>query len=264
MREFLKWLLQTHEEPFDITLFSPFHIGYLIIAASLPLFFAWRLRKNGNKNTEKVLRILSIVTISLYIGDFFTHPLVRDDFSMNVDKLPFHICTLMGIVSTFVQFNPKLERFREPVAFLSVVAPLMYMCYPGTAIGTESPFCYAVLQTFIYHGTLYAWGVLNIATGRVKPNIRNWYKSLIGICMIAVWASLGNLTYNGDGEHYDWFFLTGSTFPFVPTFLMPFAVIAAVFSVDMMVYGIYYWCKHIAEKKAKEGAIEEEKEAVNV
>lgn len=258
MREILKWLVQYREEPFDIEWLSIFHIVYLLLAVSIPLVIAWRLVKGENKKTEKYLRALSITMLVLYIGDFFAHPLMRDDYGMNVDKLPFHICTLMCIVVAFTQFNAKFERFREPVAFLSVVAPLMYICYPGTAIGTESPFSYEILQTFAYHGTLYAWGVTNIATGRVKPNIRNWYKSLIGICMIAVWAGLGNMVYNGDGQHYDWFFLTGSTFPFVPKFLMPFAVIAAVFGMVMIIYGIYYLVKHIIENRAAAKAAEEE------
>ena len=266
MREVLKWLVQYREEPFDIEWMSIFHIVYLLLAVSIPLVISWRLVKGGNKKTEKYLRILSIVTLLLYIGDFFAHPLMRADYGMNVDKLPFHICTLMCIVVAFVQFNTKFERFREPVAFLSVVAPLMYLCYPGTAIGTESPFSYEILQTFAYHGALYAWGVTNIATGRITPNIKHCYKALIGICMIAVWAGLGNIVYNGDGQHYDWFFLTGSTFPFVPKVLMPFAVIAAVFGMVMIIYGIYYWVKHIIETKAAKAQEEtaEEKESVTV
>lgn len=95
-------------------------------------------------------------------------------------------------------------------------------------------------------------------TRRVIPSLKNCYKSLIAICIIAAWAMLGNITYGvawgdaGGEPHYDWFFLTGSTFPFVPTWLMPFAVIAAVFGMVMIIYGIYYLVLHIADKRSKD------------
>jgi hypothetical protein len=163
---------------------------------------------------------------------------------MNVDKLPFHICTVLCPVLAFVQFNKRFERFSEPVAFLAMVGPMMYLVYPGGAIGDISPFCYKIIQTFVYHGLVFSWGFNMIATGRVKPSIkRGWWRALIGLLLVALWATLGNLSHNSnvDGDpHYDWFFLTGSTFPFVPKALMPLAVIVAVFSATMALYGVYY------------------------
>ena len=76
---------------------------------------------------------------------------------MNVDKLPFHICTLLCPVIAFTQFNKRFACIKEPVAFLSVISPLMYIVYPGSALGTESPFCYEIIQTFVYHGVLLAY-----------------------------------------------------------------------------------------------------------
>jgi len=125
---------------------------------------------------------------------------------------------------------------------LSIAAPLMYVVYPGSALGTESPFCYEIFQTFLYHGLLLAYGVLNLTTGTVVPNIRNSYQSLIGICLTALWAAFGNAVYSeeGWGKGYDWFFITGKTFPFVPSAFMPFASVGAVFGTVVAVYGVYY------------------------
>ena len=147
------------------------------------------------------------------------------------------------------------------MAILAIVAPLMYMTYPGAAVGELHTFCYKVVQTFIYHGVLFAWGYLNLATGYVKPVFKRCYKVVIGLCLIACWAMLGNISYgyayreNAD-PHYDWFFLTGSTFDFVPKPLMPFVVIAAVFCVALMVYGIYYLVLHIQSRVGRKPADE--------
>ena len=260
MRSFFLWLFETREEPFDIPLFGFFHIFYALIIFALTIALGVYLskKKNCELNT-RVLRILAYATAIVYVADFFIQPLFRDG-AMNVDKLPFHICTALCPVLCFVQFNHRFEKFREPVSILAIVAPLMYICYPGTAIGTESPFCYEIIQTFVYHGLVFSWGFNNLATSTVKPSIKRCHYALIGICIEALWASFGNTVY----ADFDWFFLTGSTFPFIPKILMPIVVIAAVFGMVMIIYGLYYaWCK-ILSKRAEKYNVAEEKETVTV
>lgn len=142
------------------------------------------------------------------------------------------------------------ETREEPIAFLSIISPLMYIVYPGSALGTQSPFCYEIMQTFFYHGLLLAYGVLMLTTRTVIPHMKNSYQSLIGICLTAVWAALGNIVYSeeGWGKGYDWFFITGKTFPFVPPVLMPLVVIACTFGMVLTIYGIYYLAVYICER----------------
>jgi uncharacterized membrane protein len=262
MHNFLIWLLAKREGPCEIAFLSFFHILYLAIILALTAVLVVYLKRHPEKRTT-ALRHLSLTLIALYVSDIFLQPFVSSDFTMNIDKLPFHICTVLCPVSALVQFNRRFERFREPVSFLAIVGPLMYLVYPGTAIGSVSPFCYEIIQTFVFHGVLLAWGCLNISLGSVLPNIKNCYKALIGICMIAVWATIGNFTYgvpynySGSDPHFDWFFLTGSTFPFIPRALMPVVVICAVFLMVLAIYGIYYLVRHIENKK--KGAPEEKK-----
>lgn len=260
MRNFFLWLFETKEEPFDIPLFGFFHILYALIIFGLTIGLGLYLaKKKDSELNDKVLRTLAAATAIVYVADFFIQPLFRNG-EMNVDKLPFHICTLMCPVLNFVQFNKRFERFRQPVAFLSIVAPLMYICYPGSAIGTESPFCYEIIQTFVFHGLVFSWGFNNLATSTVKPDVKKCWHALVGICLVALWAGFGNIVY----ADYDWFFLTGSTFPFIPKPLMPFVVIAAVFAMVMIIYGLYYaWMKILDKrniKKAIESVIDNEKQ----
>lgn len=75
---------------------------------------------------------------------------------------------------------------------------------------------------------------------------------MIAIICIALWASLGNAVYSNPDHHYDWFFLTGSSFPFVPEPLMPLAVVVAILGMVFIIYGIYYGFMAIKESvKAK-------------
>ena len=266
MYNFMIWLFKSREEPFEIAFLNPFHLIYLAIIIGLTIGLAYYLKAHEEKK-KPTLRILAYSLLIIYIADFFIQPFVSSDFTMNIDKLPFHICTVLCPIVAFTEFNKHFEKIKEPVAFLAIVAPLMYLVYPGSAIGEISPFCYKIIQTFVYHGILFSWGLNTLASGQFVPNIKNCYKSLIGIVMIAIWATLGNLAYNTSylgvdcDWHYDWFFLTGTTFPFVPPYLMPFAVIAAIFGMVMIIYGLYYaYVSLIAKREAKKAA----KETVNV
>lgn len=256
---------------FEIDVFNFWHILYFVLIVGGIITAGIFMRRATDEAKNKIFGILVSVLCALYAFDFFAVPLYNTEtlqdgsilYALDVDKLPFHICTVLCPVVAFVQFNKRFARFREPVAILAIVAPLMYITFPNGAVGGISAVCYKIVQTFLYHGTLLAWGYLNLATGAVKPEFKRCYKVLIGICLIALWATVGNLTYNesytgeGAGRHYDWFFLTGTSFGMHPA-IMPFLVIAAVFGVALAVYGLYYLVIYLVSKrKATKASVEE-------
>lgn len=253
MRDFLIKIFGTTNLGVEIGLFSVWHFLYIIIIAGAIVGAGFALRKRTDETKNKTLKIISIVTLCLYISDFFLQPFVTSDHELNIDKLPFHICTAMGIIAVFAQYSNK-KWFKEVAVALAITGSLMYLCYPGTALGGgKSPWCYKVIQTMIYHGMLLGWGVLNLTTGQVKLNWKNIWMPLVGILIITAWAAIGNICYNehwaNGSPHFDWFFITGSTFPFVPTALMPFLTITAVFGVNACVYLIYWLVTREWKKK---------------
>ena len=89
---------------------------------------------------------------------------------------------------------------------LAVLGPLMYLCYPAS-IGEGEPWCYQAVQTMFYHGVLMAWGILTLALGAGKPDVRKIWKSAVLLGGITLWAKLGNVLM----EH-NWFFLEEDAF----------------------------------------------------
>ncbi len=248
MRDFLIKVLSWKEGKIEIGLFSIWHFLYLFIIAAAIIGAAFLLRGKSNETKKKTLDILSVVVLASYIVDFMLRPFLRSDFTLEIDKLPFHICTLMSIVGCIAQFS-KNDKFKEVAVVLAMAGCLMYLTYPGAALGGISPFCYKVVQTMLYHGALLAWGVLSLTTGQVKLHTKNMWLALIGLVLVILWAGLGNICYNGGEEHWDWFFLTGTTFPFVPKALMPFAVLVAVYGVIACFYLIYTSCLRSEAKR---------------
>ena len=189
----------------SITAFSIPHIVYMVLILG-GIFLAWRLLRNQSSvKKEKALRFLAYAVVISYISDFFFHDFVYD--GLNMDKLPFHICTVLCPLSAFAQFNRKGKKILEPVAVLAVLAPLMYLCYPAS-IGSGEPWCYQAVQTMFYHGTLLAWGVLNLALGKVHLEWGHCWKAGILLIGITLWAKLGNEMY----ADYNWFFLNEDAF----------------------------------------------------
>ena len=255
MHNLFLWLFKKREEPFEIAFLSFFHILFFVVIIGLTFALAYYLNKHEEKR-RPTLRRLAYALVVLYVADFFLQPFVTSDFTMNIDKLPFHVCTVLCPLVAFAEFNPKFKSFKEPITIMAIVGPLMYLVYPGNAIGEISPFCYKILQTFTYHGVLFCWGIITLLSGEFLPHIRNWYKTLILLGGMAVWATFGNLVYNSsylgndsDAEHFDWMFLTGSSFSFVPPVLMPILSITAIFGVAVAVYGLYHLYIHLLEKR---------------
>ena len=62
------------------------------------------------------------------------------------------------------------------LVMLAVASSMMWMCYPGSALGGQPPFCYLIFQTFMYHGFLLCWGFLNLALGVVTLDIKKIWK----------------------------------------------------------------------------------------
>lgn len=206
MRElFFKLFEMSHfNTGISITAFSIPHFVYLFLIFG-GIVLAWYLLRNKDaQKKEQALRFVAYTVVLSYLSDFFVHEFVYG--GMNMDKLPFHICTALCPLMAIAQFNRKGERILEPVAVLSVLAPMMYLCYPAS-IGDGEPWCYQAVQTMFYHGMLMAWGILNLALGKAQLSFKHCWTSAVALVGITLWAKLGNVLL----EH-NWFFLNEDAF----------------------------------------------------
>lgn len=187
-----------------ITAFSIPHFVYIFLIFGGIFLGWWLMRNKGAEVQEKALRFLAYALAVSYFSDFFVHDFVYG--GLNMDKLPFHVCTVLCPLVCFAQFARKGEKIIEPVAVLATLAPLMYLCYPAS-IGDGEPWCYQAVQTMFFHGVLLAWGVLSLALSRVRLDWKRFWKCALLLICITLWAKLGNVLL----EH-NWFFLNEDAF----------------------------------------------------
>lgn len=251
MKEFVRWLLSQNHSELQIGLFDVWHFLYLAVCLGVPIVIAVLMRNRDAAAKEKMMRLFAYLTIGIYIADFFLMPLSDSYSGISQDKLPFHICTLMGVMGAFVQFNPRLKAIKTPVVVMAVASSLMWMCYPGSALGGQPPFCYIIFQTFMYHGLLFGWGFLNLAFGAVTLRWREIWKELAGTLILLVWSGFGNAVYDDQ----NWFFTKHSIFPFLTDEVMPPVVVFCVFGTCFLVYCGYFGIRALLQRKEKKVAI---------
>ena len=237
MKDFVRMLFSEHNSDNAIGLFDVWHFLYLFIILGGGLLLALLFKNKSEAAKTKLIHLFAYLAVGLYVADFFIMPLSDSYAGISVYKLPFNICTIMAVLVPFVEFNPKFARIKKTVVTISLTASLMWMCYPGSALGGQPPFCYLIFQTFMYHGFLYVWGFLNLALGRVILDIKKIWQELVAILMILVWADFGNTVY---GRENNWFFIETSIFPFLTDEVMPPVVVAMVFTCCLTVHGIYF------------------------
>ena len=229
--------------------FNIWHFLYIILIIGGMIGGAFALKNKSLETKEKVLSILVLALVVSYVSDWFVHDFVYSDDGvtgggLNMDKLPFHICTVLCPIVAFTHFNKRFQKFLEPVAALAIVAPLMYITYPSTGVAGE-PWCYRTVQTMFFHGVELAWGFLTLATDKVELKWKNIWKALVLLAGIAVWAKLGNLLLE-----YNWFFLEKDPFGIgLSLYILPFAVVAAIFAMVALIYAIYYGVRRILTKQ---------------
>ena len=237
MKEFFAWLFSENNSDLEIGLFDVWHFLYLFIILGGTLLLTLLLRNKNEQIKQKNINLFAYLTIGLYIADFLIMPLSDSYNGISVYKLPFNVCTILAVFVPFVQFNEKFKGIKPVVVTLSITSSLMWMCYPGSALGGQPPFSYIIFQTFMYHGMLFTWGVLNISLGDIVLSIKNIWKEFIGILCILIWAAFGNTIYEGE---YNWFFIEKSIFPFLSDEIMPVMVVISVFLVCLAIYGLNY------------------------
>ena len=248
VKEFVRWLLSEENSKITIELFDRWHFMYWFIIFGGTILLSILYCNKSDKAKDKIIRLFAYLTIGIYISDFFLMPLSDSyGFSIGIDDLPFHICTIMATMVPFVQFSDKFKRLKTVIVTLSVTSSLMWMAYPGSALG-EPPFSYVILSKFLFHGVLFCWGVLNLSLGAVHLQFKKIWHEFCAILIILAWSSLGNAIY----DNQNWFFIKDSIFDFLPDKIMPPVVVFCVFGSCFLVYCGYYAIQALASKRHRQ------------
>ncbi len=239
MYNFLNDLLKDRT---DVKVYSPYniwHIMYIVLLLGSIAAVVFFCRNKSMDVKRKITEGTIGCAFALYMADFFIMPFSQG--CIDIDKFPFHICTLTSILCFFSLHNSFLGKYKSTFTVIGFIGALIYIAYPaGVADGIVSVFCYRILQTLIFHGLVFAYGVLSVAFGFVEPELKNCRKDAVVILAITIWAIFGNLVYSGiDGRVFNWCFVSSDPLGIIPEsiakYVMPFVVFLIVFTMSLII-----------------------------
>lgn len=243
MYEILNNLLSDKKGGEIFRCFGVWHFVYIALAAVAFTLIFLSLKSKDKDAKDKVMITLINISFGLYILDFFLMPFAYG--KIDIEKLPFHICTAMCVACFLSNHIERLKPLRVHFALLGFISNLVYLIYPaGVMWHATHPLSYRVVQTLIFHGIMSVYGLLTFVYDGKELSFKTCYRDLAVISGMTVWALVGNLLYNGEAGEYshffNWFFVIRDPFYILPAniapFIMPFVNIGLFFGVEMLVY----------------------------
>lgn len=219
--------------------FDLWHSCFILFFVAMAVLLCLYLRKKNEETKKKVINGVIGIAFGVYMADFFLMPFAYD--AINIDKLPFHVCTTMCIMCFWSRYNAFLGKFRLQFAMLGFLSNLSYLVYPAGMMWLNiHPMSYRVVQTLIFHGVMMVYGLLVLVYESQAFTWKGIYKDLGVVVLMTAWARLGNSLYNSSEKMYNWFFVVQDPFSLfsenIAPYIMPFFNVALFFAVELVVY----------------------------
>ena len=233
--------------------FDIWHVCFIIFFVGVAIFMPFYLRNKDRMKIKSVIETFVNIAFGLYVADFFLMPFAYGQ--INIDKLPFHVCTTMCVMCFLSRRVGFLKKYKLQFATLGFVSNLVYLFYPAGMMWLNiHPLSYRVVQTLLFHGVMAVYGFLVLIYEREEFEWKKCYRDLIVVAGMAAWALFGNMMYSKEALTYNWFFVVQDPFSMFPLsisqYIMPFLNIALFFVVELLVHFIFYKATKQAKVKS--------------
>lgn len=246
MYSFLKDLLSDKKGDVCFACFDGFHLCFIAAVLAATAVGWFYLKDRSQASRQKALTACVNAAFGLYIADFFLMPFAYG--TIEIEKLPFHICTAMCVACFVSRHNQALFPFRVHFAVYGFLSNLVYLIYPAGVMWYQvQALSYRVIQTLLFHGVMamYCFLVLLFDDYRWEP--KKCYGDLAVIVGMTLWAMAGNYLYNGELGFFNWFFVIRDPFYLIPgeiaPFIMPFLNVSLFFPAAMLVRFVVRRCR---------------------
>ena len=253
--EWLCGLLSDKKGGEIFTCFGGWHLSYVLFTVVVSALVLILMIRKSDEKRLKAAGVFIDLSMGLYIADFFLMPFAYGE--IDVEKLPFHICTAMCVMCFLSRHIRALEKYRVHFALLGFISNLVYLIYPaGVMWHAVAPLCYRVIQTLLFHSLMTVYGFLTVCFEAKRMSIRFCPRDLFVLVGMTAWALLGNYAYNGiGGRTINWFFVVADPFGVldarVAPIVMPFLNIVLFFAAELAVYGIIHALRTLRNKERR-------------
>ena len=252
MNEIISNLLEDKKGGITFNCFGIYHIIYMVLILSVLVGLILLLRKKDESNKLKAINITILVAFIMYILDFFLMPFAY--VKIDIEKLPFHICTITCVLSFLSRHNKFLYKYRISFAILGMISNLIYFIYPAGVMWYQvHPLSYRVIQTLLFHGVMLIYGVLVVTFEIKELKFKDCINEISVLLVLILWALIGNYMYMSKSHSYNWFFVLQDPFNIldkdISRFIMPFVVLISFSIVIVIFYSLFILLKKVLNKK---------------
>lgn len=242
MFDILSNILSDKKGDIIFSCFGLWHFLFLFVIFSVIIIFMIYLKNKDQDIKNKAINTTINIAFGLYIMDFFLMPFAYG--GIDLEKLPFHICTLTCVLCFISRHNQFLSKYKFQFAILGLISNLIYVIYPaGVGWYQISPLSYRVIQTLLFHGVMTTYGLFVLIFEIDKFDKKDLVKTIMIIICITLWAILGNNLYNNEERIYNWFFVIRDPFYILPKeialYIMPFVMIIIMSFLVGVVYLLF-------------------------
>ena len=256
MYKILNDLLGDRKGDIVFNVFGIYHIIYIFIILSVIFGLVFYFKNKSEEIKEKVIKVSICSAFILYILDFFLMPFSYQ--YIDIEKLPFHICTVSCVLCFLSRYNKLFNKYKIEFAILGLIGNFIYLMYPAGVMWYQvHPLSYRVIQTLLYHGVMSSYGIFTLVFEKPELDFKKSYKVLFVICLMVLWALIGNTLYNGTYKEYDhffnWLFVVRDPFYILPLefskYVMPFIMIIFLYLITLLLYVIYNFIRRLNYEK---------------
>ena len=223
--------------------FEIWHFLFIALTASVLAIVFCLLHKKSNEQKNRTTRTFINIAFGLYVADFFLMPFAYGE--IDIEKLPFHICTVSCVLCFLSRHIKALEKYRVNIAMLAFISNLIYLIYPAGVMWHQvHPLSYRVIQTLLFHSIMTMYGLLVLVFDNQNLKWKYIHRDLALMSIITLWAVLGNILYNGEAGKYkhffNWFFVVRDPFYIIPEdiarYIMPLINIFLFMFVETIIH----------------------------
>lgn len=166
--------------------YSPGHIIVLVIIALACIFGALVFRRFSEKGKQRISLVLGIVITAM---DLIHYLLYRRAGILGIESLPLHLCALAVYVCLIHSiFTPDWAgQVLYSLSLPGVWCALIFPDWIGFPI-----LSYPSLHSFIMHGLISAYIIMQVAGGRIVPRLSRIWKCVLFLCVTAPVAAAAN------------------------------------------------------------------------
>ncbi|MCL2862092.1 MAG: YwaF family protein [Firmicutes bacterium] len=227
------------------------HILFLVVALSLSIasLIVIKLFCKSQNSKNIVINVVAVTLFATLIWNRLSVAILNENMHQ---LIPDSFCTISALLLstlTLILFKNRNHKIFHCVVYIAFIGGLVTIIYPVPAFAnTGTIFEQRTFSMLVFHTLMSFLAVLLIVTGEFKPNFRNWWCMLLGMCAYLTFGHFLAHAFNVDiqMEIYR---------PFVPNTILEWYVVGPLSLVIMLIISIS--CEYLPKLRKNSDEIPE-------